>query len=706
MFIFVDRRNFWKNLNLGFIYYSLPIKGRERKNFMKSRMLLYLMAIVAIGLLVSVIPARAAGPQTGTLLIHIYYQPDIENADLEKGILDINDWPLSSEWISKFAKMPDKITMREYTEIGMMEFDMNNQKWPTGWPGFYDENDPRHVAALHFRRAIAHLTNKDRIVTDILKGLGYKLTTPLVPALKAYEKPGLKDYEYSRIKALDELREGGFYLEDGLWKWGDGEVLPKLKIYIRLDDPNRMTAGQYLVEELKAIGFTDAQLDVKITERAVCYQYVMVLYDYHIYTGGWSLSADPDYLYDLWSSEYYVGWGAPEVGWAPNYPGFCHEEFDFWAGKLKYSATPEEAMQASWKATEIFLNMEPIVPLWSAAAVKAYKAGSTGVVNIDGYGIDNGYTFLRMTGKAAEDGKIDYGFKSEPEALHVICSQWLWDWNVIGLVYDSLIGRNPFDLSKFVGWLATDWGVGTWDMGNGKNGTEIWFKIREGVKWHDGKDFTVDDVIFSWQFTKKCGAGVAWNYAAVRDMNCSWSVTNDTGSYAFIRYNKVSQFFLISAGGLPIIPKHIWESRFPNWNTTEFVPAAVRTYHPWEVKKIVNGVELTEMIGTGPWIYPYGGWIKGQTITLNANEGFYRTVEEINSDITDWFWKYRGDASAKYYTPGRDVGVISGQDIVLVVAHLEELGKPYKSACDFNSDGHVDFFDYEHVYAWYGKIVG
>jgi peptide/nickel transport system substrate-binding protein len=667
------------------------------------------MAIVAIGLLVSVIPARAAGPQTGTLLIHIYYQPDIENADLEKGILDINDWPLSSEWISKFAKMPDKITLREYTEIGMMEFDLNNQKWPTGWPGFFDpKGDPHYNASWHFRRAIAHLTNKDRIVTDILKGYGYKLTTPLVPALKMYERPGLTDYQYSRDAALAELAAGGFYYEGGLWMWG-GEPLPKLKIYIRLDDPNRMTAGQYLVEELRAIGFTDAQLDVKITERAVCYQYVMVLYDYHIYTGGWSLSADPDYLYDLWSSEYYIGWGAPLVGWAPNYPGFCHHDFDYWAGKLKYSSTPEEAMEASWKATEIFLQMEPIVPLWSAAAVKAYKAGSTGVVNINGYGVDNGYTFLRMAGKAAEDGKIDYGFKSEPEALHVICSQWLWDWNVIGLVYDSLIGRNPFDLSKFVGWLATEWTVGTWDMGGGKLGTEIRFKIRSGVIWQDGERFTVDDVVFSWQFTKKCGAGVAWNYAAVRDMNSSWSETDALGNkWAVIRYNKLSQFFLISAGGLPIIPKHIWEARFPDWNTTTFNPAAVRTYHPWEVKKTVGTEDLTEMIGTGPWKFPYGGWVKGAggTITLKAYGGFYRTVDEISSDITNWFWMYRGDATAKYYTPGRDVGVISGQDIVLVVAHLEELGRPYNSACDFNMDNHVNYADYEQVYAWYGQVVG
>ncbi|MEM3054689.1 MAG: ABC transporter substrate-binding protein, partial [Candidatus Bathyarchaeia archaeon] len=180
------------------------------------KMLIPLVAFICSLLIVT--PAFAAGPKTGTLLIHIYFNPDVENADLDSGILDINDWPLSSDWIAKWSKVPDKITLRSYTEIGMMEFDLNNQKWPTGWPGFFDPSgDPHYNASLHFRKAIAHLTNKPKIVSDILKGYGFALRTPLVPALWAYEHPDIADYEYSRTKALEELAAGGFVLQSDGW---------------------------------------------------------------------------------------------------------------------------------------------------------------------------------------------------------------------------------------------------------------------------------------------------------------------------------------------------------------------------------------------------------------------------------------------------------------------------------------------------------
>ena len=65
-------------------------------------------------------------------------------------------------------------------------------------------------------------------------------------------------------------------------------------------------------------------------------------------------------------------------------------------------------------------------------------------------------------------------------------------------LYDSLV---LWDLSKTAHdkasdirpGLATEWHV---DEGNDKRWV---FKLRDGVKWHDGCDFTADDVV--WNFT-------------------------------------------------------------------------------------------------------------------------------------------------------------------------------------------------------------
>jgi hypothetical protein len=216
----------------------------------------------------------------------------------------------------------------------------------------------------------------------------------------------------------------------------------------------------------------------------------------------------------------------------------------------------------------------------------------------------------------------------------------------------------------------------------------------------------VDDIIFSWEFTKACGPGVAWNYATVADMNR----TAIDGGNAVIYYNVLSMFAKWWSGGLPMIPKHIWEAKFPDWNTTSFVPSTVRTYHPWEVKldpeTEVPGQPteyLTEMIGTGAYIFPLGGWEKGTSIKLYANNvaSWYLTEAEVEARCITSFWKYKGDASAKMASP-YDKGRISGYDITLVTAHYGEDYAP----CDFNEYGGVDALDFSLVTSNFGKVSG
>src|SRR5207342_2953135 len=41
------------------------------------------------------------------------------------------------------------------------------------------------------------------------------------------------------------------------------------------------------------------------------------------------------------------------------------------------------------------------------------------------------------------------------------------------------------------------------DLENGglaKDGKSVTWKLKRGVKWHDGKPFTADDVLFNWQY--------------------------------------------------------------------------------------------------------------------------------------------------------------------------------------------------------------
>ena len=61
--------------------------------------------------------------------------------------------------------------------------------------------------------------------------------------------------------------------------------------------------------------------------------------------------------------------------------------------------------------------------------------------------------------------------------------------NINNLVYDTLVMRDK-DL-KVIPGLATSW--------EQVNPTTWRFKLRQGVKFHDGTPFTADDVVFSMQ---------------------------------------------------------------------------------------------------------------------------------------------------------------------------------------------------------------
>ena len=55
-------------------------------------------------------------------------------------------------------------------------------------------------------------------------------------------------------------------------------------------------------------------------------------------------------------------------------------------------------------------------------------------------------------------------------------------------VFDQFIGQKPN--LEFQPGLLTEWG---WS----DDKKQVWMKVREGVKWHDGSDFTAEDVVWS-----------------------------------------------------------------------------------------------------------------------------------------------------------------------------------------------------------------
>ena len=122
-------------------------------------------------------------------------------------------------------------------------------------------------------------------------------------------------------------------------------------------------------------------------------------------------------------------------------------------------------------------------------------------------------------------------------------------------------------------------------------------KIRKGVTFHDGKDMTVDDVVYS--------IGEIWKkYAAPASLADFAGVTAADPDTVVMRFNKpVPEFFFTSLLCGPanyIVPRHVYAESDPVKNPANDAP-----------------------IGTGPW--KFNAWVRGSHFEFVRNENYWRT---------------------------------------------------------------------------------
>jgi len=115
-------------------------------------------------------------------------------------------------------------------------------------------------------------------------------------------------------------------------------------------------------------------------------------------------------------------------------------------------------------------------------------------------------------------------------------------------LFDTLVWK---DENGFIPWLADEWDVS-------EDGTAWAFRIRKGVRWHDGTPLTAEDVAFSYEYmAEKYAEGmIKWGWPL--DCVASAKVTGD-GTVVITTTEPRAGLLTDLFGSLPVIPKHIWE---------------------------------------------------------------------------------------------------------------------------------------------------
>lgn len=179
------------------------------------------------------------------------------------------------------------------------------------------------------------------------------------------------------------------------------------------------------------------------------------------------------------------------------------------------------------------------------------------------------------------------------EGLNNWVSTSYYDLTVFGVVFDALTKRENLDTLEVVPALATSWEVADDDM--------TWtVHLRQGVKWHDGVDFTAADVKFT--YTAAMADELASNQGAfVKSIIGSPDNIEIVDDYTLIFHLPAPYAFfassLISEGTTGwMLPKHVLENvPYDQWRSHTF-NTGVGSYE-------ANGQTWYGPIGTGPYWY-------------------------------------------------------------------------------------------------------
>jgi ABC-type oligopeptide transport system substrate-binding subunit len=398
--------------------------------------------------------------------------------------------------------------------------------------------------------------------------------------------------------------------------------------------------------------------------------------NFHIYTGGWSLSRDPDYLYDLFNSAYYN----PDINeFAQNYCGIQDALFDLYTRNLKTPATLEEAELNAKLAQQRWVNQAFMVPLWTTLGYMAHNK-ALHVLNVDSFGVRNWWNLYSANYPAVgiTGGTLEWGFKSDVEQLNVIFSQWVWDWQILDKVFDSLIAMNPLNIAVDMPWMASGWTIGTWtNPDTGEVASKISFNLKTGIKWVNSLtgaiigDVTPADVKFSYQYVSD---QIGWNFPSVADLyqypNGTRRIEISGNTLTF--YEAIQSVWAFHwAGGLPIIPKSVYEGIA---NAHGFTPGGL-------------GIPAT-MIGSGA--YYFSSYTSGVSALMTSNRNYFMPIvpntdsDPLNVKI-DW-GIFKGNVRSGDWT----VNVL---DLIIVAGQLGWTGPPGDIPADVKKDGVVNVLD-------------
>lgn len=189
---------------------------------------------------------------------------------------------------------------------------------------------------------------------------------------------------------------------------------------------------------------------------------------------------------------------------------------------------------------------------------------------------------------------ITIGFGADAKRLLPLLASDSASADISGLIFNGLTKYDK-DI-KITGDLAESWDVSA-------DGLMITFHLRKGVKWHDGNEFTSDDILFTYSTVTnpKVPTPYGNNYGPVDKVEA-------VDRYTVRVTYKEPYAPALESWGMGVLPRHILEGR-----------------------EITEERYSRNPVGTGP--YRLKEWVTGQKIVLEAFDDYFEGRPRINKYI-------------------------------------------------------------------------
>jgi peptide/nickel transport system substrate-binding protein len=213
---------------------------------------------------------------------------------------------------------------------------------------------------------------------------------------------------------------------------------------------------------------------------------------------------------------------------------------------------------------------------------------------------------LQYTEAATPGGTFIDSSLSDIQTLQPLLVEEITTSTVVGQIYETLVGGDVRTGQIAPNQLADYWEVGA-------DGRTYTFHLNQDATWHDGTDFTAQDVVFSADALANSDAGSVYTGSFVDTFDSWRAIDDDTFELVAKEPTYTALFEILS---FYIIPRHLWES----------VPLT-----EWRTDPGATGTDPSRVVGTGP--FKFREWIQGDSVTLDRNDDYYGKVPYLDSYV-------------------------------------------------------------------------